>query len=46
MLKHYEEFFSLISHFGMGMIIFPSLMHDLKGTYVITKVGEDLKESL
>lgn len=33
MLQNYEEFFDLIYHFGIGMIIFPSLVFSLDGTY-------------
>jgi hypothetical protein len=35
LLKNYEDFFGLIQHFGMGMVIFPNLIHELGGTYNI-----------
>jgi hypothetical protein len=48
LLKNYDDFFGLIQHFGMGMVIFPSLMHDLGGSYSIQMIGvnENLRISL
>lgn len=46
LLQNYEEFFGLIQYFGMGMVIFPSLINELKGTYSITKQGEALDSSI
>lgn len=37
--KNYDEYFSLINHFGMGMIIFPSLVAELQGSYSIVRIG-------
>ena len=46
LLKNYDDFFGLIQHFGMGMVIFPSLMMDLGGTYSISVIpGDNLKNS-
>lgn len=46
LLKNYDDFFGLIQHFGMGMVIFPSLMMDLGGTYSISVIpGDNLKTS-
>jgi hypothetical protein len=46
LLKNYDDFFGLIQHFGMGMVIFPRLMMDLGGTYSISLIpGENLKVS-
>ena len=46
LLKNYDDFFGLIQHFGMGMVIFPRLMMDLGGTYSISVIpGENIKVS-
>ena len=39
LLQNFDEFMTLITHFGMGMVIFPSLIQELKGTYSIAKIG-------
>ncbi|TNV87760.1 hypothetical protein FGO68_gene5455 [Halteria grandinella] len=39
LLQNYDEFFGLIQYFGMGMVIFPNLISEMKGTFNIQKLG-------
>lgn len=43
LLRHYEDLFDLVQQFGMGMIVFPTLVAHLAGSYSIQSV--DLSES-
>ena len=36
LLNNFEEFFELIYHFGIGIILFPSLINALGGNYTFT----------
>ncbi|CDW71528.1 multi-sensor hybrid histidine kinase [Stylonychia lemnae] len=38
LLKNYEELFDLIQQFGIGMLIFPTLIAQLEGNYSITVI--------
>eukprot|EP00347_Sterkiella_histriomuscorum_P018326 403345932 len=38
LLKNYEDLFDLISQFGIGMLIFPTLITHLDGTFAITTI--------
>ena len=40
LLQNYQEFFDLICQFGVGMIIFPSLIFALEGSYSINLVSQ------
>lgn len=35
MIKQYIDYFDLINQFGIGMILFPSIVTHLKGSYGI-----------
>jgi len=37
LLDNYSQFFTLIKDFGFGIIIFPSVVKKLKGSYFIKK---------
>jgi hypothetical protein len=46
LLQNYEDLIGLIQHFGMGILIFPSLVHELNGSYSISvKNSENLDNS-
>jgi len=36
LFQNYEEFFEIICHFGIGIIILPTLIHSMGGSYSIT----------
>ncbi len=44
LLQNYEEFFELICHFGIGMIIFPNLILNLEGSYSISLIDSPKEE--
>jgi hypothetical protein len=43
LISNYEDFFDLIVNFGIGIIIFPSLIQALQGSYSIQIVDQNAR---
>jgi len=43
LISNYEDFFDLIINFGIGIIIFPSLIQALQGTFTVQVIDSNAR---
>lgn len=46
-MENYENYYDLISNFGIGLVLFPSLVYGLNGSYLISTIeAQEEKEEV